>query len=261
MNNKCHRNECKFEKHTNINNNGGTHCCNSCKVKGHHGTFCEKKEYKFLNQINELTNNINLLVVVLSCKKNSHLWPTILNRGIDNLVILCGGAEENKLEGSILYLKCSDEYDGLSEKMTQAYSYIFHSEKFSLITHVLKADDHDTEFNNDDIENITKKHGKILLLHDFIGQKKWNNHGRTYHFGKVPSTSKWYNKAYTGPITPLLDGGATYILSKKALSLISSNNKEYDKYGMSEDFMVAMILKKYNIKPYEFNYGIKHWRG
>ena len=41
MSTKCERDGCTFDKHTNVENNGGTHCCRSCKVnEGSHGLAC-----------------------------------------------------------------------------------------------------------------------------------------------------------------------------------------------------------------------------
>ena len=71
-----------------------------------------------------MSDRIEILVVVLSCAKYSDTWPNILARGVKNLIILCGGADETKLEGNILYLKCSDLYDGLPQKMLYAYDFI-----------------------------------------------------------------------------------------------------------------------------------------
>jgi len=40
---KCERQGCRFMKHKDINNNGGTHCCSHCKRKGDgHGRACAK---------------------------------------------------------------------------------------------------------------------------------------------------------------------------------------------------------------------------
>lgn len=39
---KCNRDECNYSIHTDINNNGGTHCCRACKNNGNHGLACEK---------------------------------------------------------------------------------------------------------------------------------------------------------------------------------------------------------------------------
>jgi hypothetical protein len=39
----CGRGDCKFLRHADIKNNGGTHCCLQCKVtSGEHGEFCMK---------------------------------------------------------------------------------------------------------------------------------------------------------------------------------------------------------------------------
>lgn len=37
----CQRNGCSFFKHSDTKNNGGTHCCASCKKNGTHGLLCE----------------------------------------------------------------------------------------------------------------------------------------------------------------------------------------------------------------------------
>jgi len=37
---KCIRPGCKFLKHEDPKNNGGTHCCNFCRTKGTHGVLC-----------------------------------------------------------------------------------------------------------------------------------------------------------------------------------------------------------------------------
>jgi len=46
---KCARPECEFEKHPNPKNNGGEHCCNSCKLTGIHGPACKGAGEKSLN--------------------------------------------------------------------------------------------------------------------------------------------------------------------------------------------------------------------
>jgi hypothetical protein len=39
---KCQREDCKFVKHTQASNNGGTHCCALCKLNKDHGPKCQK---------------------------------------------------------------------------------------------------------------------------------------------------------------------------------------------------------------------------
>ena len=73
--------------------------------------------------------------------------------------------------------------------------------------------------------------------------------------------SYWDNEEYNGHYVPWLDGGKSYILSKKAMNYI---NNEYNFTNLDslyqneiyEDLMVAKILYKYNIIPSKLNYGI-----
>jgi hypothetical protein len=202
---------------------------------------------------------IHFLVVVVSCAKNRALWPDILNRG--KLLILCGGAEETHLDGSILYLKCNDAYDGLPEKMMAAFEFIHSTAAFDSFTHVLKADDHDTEFTANQIIDIQEKYTSVFLNHDYVGQQMWPRCGApTWHFNKVPITSKWHNKAYTGPSVPFLAGGQTYVLSRKALDLLVKHKEVHHDHIM-EDVMISLILNSYGIYPYQLDYGIRHWQG
>lgn len=43
---KCSRSGCKYQKHTKLGNNGGTHCCKSCMLYNRHGLFCQKQIYQ-----------------------------------------------------------------------------------------------------------------------------------------------------------------------------------------------------------------------
>jgi len=203
--------------------------------------------------------SVNLLTVVLSCKKHEHLWPKILQRNIPNLIIICGGFEETKLNGQILQLNCIDTYDGLSEKIMLSYEYLLNSE----FTHILKADDHDTEFNSEQIISIKENFKNILENNHYIGQRiiSPSEMGRTHHFGKIPEGSAWYNKPYDGPAIQYCGGGETYILSKHSLKIIVKHKDEFYKYGGMEDIMIGTILLKYDILPYKLNYGIKTWIG
>jgi hypothetical protein len=200
---------------------------------------------------------VKLLVVVVSCLKNARLWPKIRRRGIKDLIILCGGSPENKMDGDILYLKSTDTYDGLPEKMMDAFDFIVHSEYFSSFTHILKADDHDTYFSLDTITRIQETYVKEFE-NDYFGQRVWKDlYNKKYHFGRVPTTSIWHNTEYGGDCVPYLSGGTTYILSRKALRYLSQNKNEHTKH-IYEDLMVGLILNKYNIYPVVINYGIRY---
>jgi len=162
-----------------------------------------------------------------------------------------------------LYLKCSDTYEGLSEKMMCAINFILTSKYFENITHILKVDDHDTDFDLQTIKEISLKHKNILNSENYVGQNyvPINLLGRQHHFGKVSTNSIWFNKEYNGPVVPYLGGGETYILSKKALICLNENKNMHYQFGSYEDVMMGFILNKYNIFPYKLDLNIKTWRG
>jgi len=76
---KCNRINCNFNIHPNIENNGGTHCCNGCKLNNVHGPACQKKiNIKYfkinLDSIGSygLTHQIsNLHVLIRYCYNNN----------------------------------------------------------------------------------------------------------------------------------------------------------------------------------------------
>lgn len=202
----------------------------------------------------------NPLVVVLSCKKNEHLWSKIIEKNINNLIIFCGDPKlkSNYLyKNKILYLKCEDTYDYLPTKIYMMITAILEIDDFSSITHIFKLDDHDTEF---DIYIINKIKSIITKNMDYSGQRI--NHApcsKVWHYGKCPITSIWYNKPYLGDSVPWCDGGCGYILSRKSMKLIkySLSKKEIYKNHIYEDVMIAIVLKQHNINPIKINNIIK----
>jgi Galactosyltransferase len=200
-----------------------------------------------------MDDQINMLVVVVSCKKHSWIWPRILARGVKNLIILCG-SDETRLDGQMLYLNCVDTYDGLPEKIMCAIEFILQHAAFDNVTHILKADDHDTEFTDWQIQNIPVRYKHILNTEDYIGHHILRGpYDRRSHFGKVPIESRWHDKEYPGEFVYTLYGGGTYILTRKSLIYVYKHKDEVDNH-IYEDVMVALILRKYNIQPYELKY-------
>ena len=204
----------------------------------------------------------SILVLVISCRKHCHLWESILSRNQENTLIVCGGFSESTLNGKIVQLQCSDDYDGLPEKTLYAFEFIMNNPTFNNFTHVLKADDHDTYFTSEQIKDIEIKYQSVLKSEHYIGQRiiPENVMGRQHHFPRVLPNSKWYNKMYTEPYFPYLGGGETYILSRGAMFCIIKHKHELDKHVL-EDAMMGYILIKYKIHPYQLNYGIKTWNG
>jgi len=212
------------------------------------------------------SSDIKILVVIVSCKKHSHLWNEIKARTNNELLIILG-SDKNELwydePEKILHLKVNDQYDGLPEKMIAAFDFILHDSRFKHITHILKIDDHDNYFNDDIIKQLY--HNKKVSESHYIGQKlitrnpdEWSD----YHFGKIPTTSCWYNRKANVSNAAYFDGGWSYILSRKALKIINrvyncqnihivKNNEIY------EDVMVGSILLKNGVKPCVTNYGVQ----
>ena len=235
------------------------------KLKRHylkHGIY-ENRKYK-CSKIQDISK-INILVVIISCQKNKHIWDNIKKRTNHQLIIVCG---DNKNENfydknnQVLNLMCNDLYDGLPEKIILMIDEILRNKNFKDITHIIKIDDHDNYFKNEDIQKLHKC--KKLILFDYLGQKLncWNKDVvGNYHFGKVPVNSYWHNRIANISNVPYFDGGCSYILSRKAMTII---NRTYNRTNIQklrvneiyEDLMVGKILNDHNIKPCEVNFGI-----
>lgn len=207
------------------------------------------------------TKSSNPLAIVLSCRKNEHLWRGILEKNINNLIIFCGDPElkTNYLyKNKIIYLKCEDTYDHLPTKMYMVIQAILDIDEFSSITHIFKFDDHDTLFNSSLIDKIKgvvaknldyggqKVHHKNKKMNSFRGDNKW-------HYNKCPKSSIWYNKPYLGAYAPWCDGGCGYILSRKSMNLIKNSLLKSEIYinHIYEDLMIGIVLYDHNIHPIE----------
>lgn len=213
---------------------------------------------------------MKILVVVMSCHKNRDLWKNILDNIKENLIIFSYSPKaENWYDENqrILYLNCRDSYECLPEKIICMIDQVSKLSCFDSYTHILKIDDYEaTTLTEEKIRNLYTF--KEIETANYIGQHyiRVNNRdhydkARIYHFGKVTPFSYWDNTRYIGSFVSWLNGGRSYILSKKAMAYI---NQEYNftnldllyKNEIYEDLMIAKILHKYNIFPRELNYGI-----
>ena len=172
-------------------------------------------ELIFLNII------MRILVAVMSCQKHNWLWPGLRERGVKDMVIFTGGHDQTHYDEywQDLRLKCSDTYEGLPEKVITMIDAILNMPEFADVTHVLKVDDHDTYFNKGNIDNLYNI--DTIKWNDYVGQR-YNTWGSpNYHFGKVTPGCFWDNHKYEGHYVDWLDGGCTYILSRKAMEAIN----------------------------------------
>jgi hypothetical protein len=208
---------------------------------------------------------MNILPIIVSCKKNKHLWHQILKNN-PNSIIFYGddSLKENysyNEETRILALKCNDYYEGLPEKMIAVISAILEIEHFSNIQYILKVDDHDMVNRNVNLEGIMIRLAR-KPNNDYIGNRvikinELTKVNRKWHFGKCSPGSFWEKQSYTGTYTSWADGGAGYILSRTAMDKISSiyhfnNIHTVKNIHIFEDLMIAIILKQFNIIPIKY---------
>ncbi len=194
-----------------------------------------------------------LLIVFLSCKKNYPLWNRLLTE-TKNSIIFYGDPEITDqfiYKNKILTLKCNDTYDYLPVKIYLMINSILKIPELNGFSHILKIDDRDTKIDN----SIHYKINEVVLS-DYCGQYLHNHYSgnRRWHLKKCPLDSIWCNKQYDGEYVPWIDGGCGYILSKKALEIISSINmslQEIYEKNIYEDLMIALILHNNNIYPKE----------
>jgi hypothetical protein len=208
---------------------------------------------------------INILVTVMSCKKHSHLWDELKKRTKD-LIIFTGSYDNTTYydkNNKMLYLKCNDNYEGLPEKMILMIEQILSLPEFKHITHILKIDDHDTFFTDENIKNLYNL--TELHLYNYIGQKKEYRPPNTlsdYHFGKISKKSHWNKKQGDVSDVTWLDGGCSYILSRKAMKIVnkfynSSNIKILRQNEIFEDVMMGRLLAMRNCHAHVVNFNIK----
>jgi hypothetical protein len=218
-----------------------------------------------INENREYKKPVNILVTVMSCKKHSHLWDELKKR-TDNLIIFTGSYNDTTYydkNEKMLYLKCNDNYEGLPEKMILMIEQILSLPEFKDITHILKIDDHDTFFTDENIKNLYNL--TELHLYNYIGQKKEYRPPNTlsdYHFGKISENSHWNNRHGDVSNVTWLDGGCSYILSRKAMKIInkfynSSNIKILRQNEIFEDVMMGRLLAMRNCHARVVNFSIK----
>lgn len=228
----------------------------------HHG-FYENRKYKNENENGH--GHVNILVVIVSCNKHEHLWQRIKERTSNNLLIITGSKKNETWydkNNKMLYLNCNDMYDGLPEKIITMIQEVLHNPEFRDITHIIKIDDHDNFFTDNDIKSLYSYNE--LFTHDYLGKRlnNWNaNVVGNYHFGKVPKNSYWHNRVANISHVSYFDGGNSYILSRRAMQIInsvynSSNIDQLRKDEIYEDLMIGRILNNHNIHPCRINYSI-----
>ena len=175
-----------------------------------------------------------------------------------------------RLDGDLLRLRCGDLYEHLPEKVVFFAHAVRRLETFENVTHVVKADDHDSRMSPRSLHRLvgTLKAETEPTKWDYSGP--WplaqdpGEDGRRWHFGKVSPTSYWHDRRYEGNYGIWLAGGHTYVISARALDVICEAWPVADDPAalarlrtthIFEDLMIGNALEARGIKPVLAHYG------
>jgi len=68
---KCSRETCEYQRHSDLNNNGGTHCCLTCKNNNKHGLYCKKLLLTYTHR-----NSLHTRITNPFTSGGTHSWFT-----------------------------------------------------------------------------------------------------------------------------------------------------------------------------------------
>ena len=205
---------------------------------------------------------MNTLFIRVSCQKEREIWPRFRQHRYPQ-VIICGDPElgtNYKLDDDVLYVRCEDTWDRLPEKMIAAFDAVLSIPEFNGYDRFLKLDSDNGVRNSCKINEYPD-----IQEHDYVGQRvydmKTRYNPRDSHFRRVSESSYWHNRKYRGPMYPYADGGTSYVLSRYALEVITSqynfsNLSQVHKEHIYEDMMMGVLLKRHNIVPHQCYYYI-----
>ena len=193
-----------------------------------------------------------LFVFIISCQNYKDNWENLMNTmaqlNIKAYYIICGNPNletDYLLDDNILYIKCNDYYEGLTEKVTKLYNYAVTSDYLKEYTHFLKVDD-----TNKFDPKIVFETLEESIVNDYEGYEinKSNRLNRKYHFGRChsPLLNVTYYKYKFVPWCY----GSFYILSRKALLCFENICNDEIKEEYYEDLYVARRLLKSGIHPH-----------
>ena len=185
-----------------------------------------------------------ILYCFICCIKNlykiSYIHNMMKSLGYLHYYIILGYKETLiNPKKKIIFLKCDDSYEGLPNKIVELFKFLSTSKFFEKYTYFFKCDD--------DI-NLKKIIDYRQLKGDYLGTVQNYEGKRDWHLGKCSMGSEWNNKIYQGEYITWCKGGYGYILSRKAIDVVSDYKEIYDD-EIYEDLLIAKILVKENIIP------------
>jgi hypothetical protein len=155
---------------------------------------------------------------------------------ISDFIVVQGGfiKDEFDEENNILKLNCNDSYVGLPEKIIKTFHYLINDNRFKSYTHFCKLDD----------DMILKKKFDTLEG-DYLGNVHYGDGNRQWHIGRCGNF--WDKIPYLGEFKPWCMGGFGYIVSRKALEMITPNFNYLD--HIYEDVYIGILMNSIGIIP------------
>lgn len=190
---------------------------------------------------------------IISCKKNEALYKRFID--VKHQYIILGSPHMNekyRLEGNILYVKASDTYCGLPEKIIMALEAFISLNHFKAYSYLFKFDDDVQIYKqiNDELYNFIKNNPYCgyHLINKFEGSRDW--HLKYQH----SNSEYWKDKKYDGFYVPWHNGDHGYALSKTLINKInkiwhSSNLELLRITEIFEDLMIAKVCYLLGVPP------------
>ncbi len=188
---------------------------------------------------------MKLIIGILSCEayatKRRAIRATWLSqplpRGVLALFLVGRPGLQPRIDGDLLYLNCSDTYEGTPYKTCAFIQYCLDHWRFD---HLFKCDD-DTFVAMDNLLSYDVSQKDYVGA--FTGSR--DSFNRTWHFGKC--TDPAAEVPYNGPwVAPYASGGMGYFLSYAAARVVVA--KASPAKEIYEDKMVGDILHTYGFK-------------
>lgn len=195
------------------------------------------------------------LPVIMSCHRYLDRARPLVRKlqshyfGLEPLLIVGGAsAGEYRFSDGVLHLPVDDNYEGLPEKVFEAYTFI---DSIGARFGVLKIDD-DVMIRDRVTLNLAEVRSAFRRA-DYMGVPiSTPQHDRSYHLGKC---AKYVSPVYGKPFLAPFAAGCLYFLSKKSLSNLAEHYLRFPgciSGEIYEDKAVADVLHNYNINVLKF---------
>lgn len=182
-----------------------------------------------------------ILYVFITHQDNiNNCYDRIVNMMIDDFIIVQGGfIKDSYDEGKkILNLNCNDKYVGLPEKVMKTFHFLIDDDRFKKYTHFCKLDDDMSVIKR--FENLTD---------DYIGNVSYLDGNRKWHFGRC--NNFWDIVPYLGEFKPWCMGGFGYVISRRAIELVTPNFNYLD--HIYEDLYIGILMNSIGVEPKSIN--------